>query len=384
MIHILVISAQADLQSFLSGNQTGLNGIKVDYCQSLQSAMQRISENSGYQIIFADADYMAIQNSFYLNQLIVQNPVSKVILLFDEPEMDRIRKFMNLGIYDFLVRPIAADDLRATLHKVLRELLMLSDVLTQHDRLVNIEQELEVARKIQQSLLRNDYPYFTDNAGIDAIGQLISSREVGGDFFDCFLIDKNRIGLVIGDVAGKGLPAALEMARIKTTLQAIAVEGDSVAECLSELNKSMFTEQNPEIPVALFYGIINILTGHLSYCNAGIPGSYHLRDLEEPRYFNGKMSHPLGMSRHTIYQEQQLMLAPGESIFIFSDGLVDAFGSGLEKKLHTLMEHPELKTGFSVKTAANKIMNYAKRSQPHDDLTGLFLHYRGLDGSVKS
>ena len=377
MIKILVISAQTDLQPYLSGTRNRTTAFIVDYCRNLDSAMKKISETGGYHIVFADAAFISRYNSFFINQLIVQNAVSKVILIFDQPDMQQIRTYMNMGVYDFLLRPISGEDVRATLNKVIREIRMLSDVLTQHDQLVNIEQELEIARRIQESLLQRDYPYFPEHTAFDAYGQLVSSREVGGDFFDIFMLDPHRLGFVIGDVAGKGLPAALEMARIKVTMQGMAIQSDTAENCLLQLNLSMFVDQQPEMPVALFYGILNTSNGQLSYCNAGIPGPFHIVNHETMRILNGEVNPRLGENQDASYRAEHIRLTPGESLMLYSDGIVSSLGPQLEQIMDVLRSDHGTLNNFAVKTAVNNIVLRATRTQPSDDLTCLFLKYIG-------
>ncbi len=375
MIKILVISAQTDLQPYLSGTHNPRAEIRVDYCRNLDSAMKKISEAGGYQIIFADATFISRSNSIYINQLIVQNAVSKIILIFDQPDIQRIRTYMNMGVYDFLLRPISGEDVRATLNKVLREIEMLADVLNQHDHLVSIEQELEIARSIQKSLLRREYPYFPASKGFDVYGQLVSSREVGGDFFDVFMLDTDRLGIVLGDVSGKGLPAALEMARIKVTLQALAVQTGSVDDCLTALNAGMFSDQKPEMPVAVFYAVLNTSSGELSYCNAGVSGSYYLRRHKVFRSLDDTLNPRLGVQPNTVYRSQTIKIAAGESLVLFSDGLVSALGQELASCFGLLQSGNGPLTDPAASKAVGDIIKRANRFPTADDLTCLFLKY---------
>jgi sigma-B regulation protein RsbU (phosphoserine phosphatase) len=377
MVKILVISAQGDLESYLSKDAIAPVELKIDYCSAPDSAMKKISETGGYHIVFSDKGYITQHNSMYLNQLIIQNPVTKIILLFDEPDLSEIRSFMNLGVYDFLLRPITAADLQATLNKVIRETQMLTDVLEQHDQLINIEQELEIARSIQRSLLNRAYPYFPEYGQIDICGHLVSSREVGGDFFDTFILDPDRLGIVIGDVSGKGLPAALEMARIKITLQALAVRSNTVDSCLTALNSDMFLDQQPQMPAAVFYGILNISTGSLSYCNTGIAGCYHLGSRRQIHLLNGNVQPQLGEFPDLVYRSDRIALQPGESLVLYSDGLVSSLGQEIGSTFSRL-QTVNGSFGYSeARAAVEDIIRQADRLPPADDLTCLLMNFRG-------
>ncbi|HEY6407950.1 MAG TPA: GAF domain-containing SpoIIE family protein phosphatase, partial [Ktedonobacteraceae bacterium] len=180
-----------------------------------------------------------------------------------------------------------------------------------------IEQELRTAQAIQHAFLPKDVPAFP---GWQLAPYYRPAREVGGDFYDFLLFEDGRLGLVIGDVAGKGVPAAMVMATAHTMLRT-AVQG-KISPGLARVNELLSAEIPPGMFVTCFFAMLDPKSGQLRYANAGQELPY--------RRHNGGVSElwatgmPLGMMPGTHYEEQEVTLSPGESILFYSDGLVEA------------------------------------------------------------
>jgi serine phosphatase RsbU (regulator of sigma subunit) len=186
-----------------------------------------------------------------------------------------------------------------------------------------IEQELRVARLIQQTLLPKGVP---DLPGYQLAAYYQPAREVGGDFYDFLELDDGRFGLVVGDVTDKGVPAALVMATTRTMLRASAQRLDSPGEVLKRVNDVMVPDIPPNMFVTCLYAILEPATGRLHYANAGhdLPyrrkGSGGAGGAEELR----ATGMPLGLLPGMGYEEKEIVLERGESVLFYSDGLVEA------------------------------------------------------------
>jgi serine phosphatase RsbU (regulator of sigma subunit) len=203
-----------------------------------------------------------------------------------------------------------------------------------------IEQELRTAQAIQHAFLPKDVPAFP---GWQLAPYYRPAREVGGDFYDFLLFEDGRLGLVIGDVAGKGVPAAMVMATAHTMLRT-AVQGKiSPGQVLARVNDLLSAEIPPGMFVTCFFAMLDPRSGQMRYANAGQELPY--------RRHNGGVSElwatgmPLGMMPGTHYDEQEVTLSPGESILFYSDGLVEAHNTTHDmfdySRLATLIgEHP--------------------------------------------
>ncbi len=182
-----------------------------------------------------------------------------------------------------------------------------------------IEQELRVARLIQQTLLPKAVP---DLPGWRLATDYRPARAVGGDFYDFLDLADGRLGLVIGDVTSKGVPAALVMATTRSVLRATALRLPSPGQVLAGANEILCPDMPPHMFVTCFYAVLEPATGRLTYANAGHPLPFRRRDggLDELR----ATGMPLGLMSGARYEEREIRLTPGESVLFYSDGLVEA------------------------------------------------------------
>jgi serine phosphatase RsbU (regulator of sigma subunit) len=185
-----------------------------------------------------------------------------------------------------------------------------------------IEQELRIARLIQQTLLPKALP---ELAGYDVAAYYQPAREVGGDFYDFLELEDGRLGLVVGDVTDKGVPAALVMATTRMLLRAAAQRHFSPGEVLRRANEVLVTDIPPNMFITCLYAILDPESGRLHYANAGHDLPYRRRagrseGAEELR----ATGMPLGLMPGMGYEEKEIVLEKGESVLFYSDGLVEA------------------------------------------------------------
>jgi predicted ester cyclase len=204
-----------------------------------------------------------------------------------------------------------------------------------------VEQELQVARSIQRASLPKEVP--------DLEGWRISpfyqpAREVGGDFYDFLELIDGRLGLVVGDATGKGVPAALVMASARSMLRAVAKASASPGDVLSRVNDALVTDIPPNMFVTCFYTILDPESGSLTYANAGHDLPYlHRNDGAEELRARGM---PLGLMPGTGYEVKESTLGAGDSALLYSDGLVEAHDAkgemfGFPRLRALVAEHPE-------------------------------------------
>lgn len=204
-------------------------------------------------------------------------------------------------------------------------------VRIENARLAEVEQaerlrasELEHAATIQRSILPGKFPPFPERTDFELHAAMTPAKEVGGDLFDFFLLDPERLGFVVGDVSGKGVPAALFMAITRTLLRAAAHHEASPGACLTYMNQSLTEQYAADMFVTLFYGILNTRTGVLEYSNGGHNPPYAfspdgtVRPLKEPC---GPM---LGFFQGFQYPTRSTEIRPGEGVLVFTDGVTEA------------------------------------------------------------
>ena len=204
----------------------------------------------------------------------------------------------------------------------------------EHER---IEQELRTAQEIQHTFLPTDVPAIR---GWQLVPYYQSAREVGGDFYDFLPFEDGRLGLVIGDVAGKGIPAALVMTATRTMLRTAAQETASPGEVFARANELLYAEIPSKMFVTCFYAILDPTSGLMRYANAGHDLPY--RRCKEGVSELRATGMPLGLMPGSLYEEHEVTIASGESLLFYTDGLVEAHNPRREMfgfpRLKTLLE----------------------------------------------
>jgi serine phosphatase RsbU (regulator of sigma subunit)/ketosteroid isomerase-like protein len=237
----------------------------------------------------------------------------------------------------------------------------------------HIEQELQVARTIQQASLPREVPQL-EGWRITPIYQ--PAREVGGDFYDFLELDDGRLGIVVGDATGHGVPAALVMASARSMLRAVAQASNSPGDALRRVNDPLATEIPPNMFVTCFYCILDPKSGSLSYANAGhdLPYVWHGGACEELR----ARGMPLGLMPGMHYEQKEIVLQKGESALLYTDGLVEAHNPQREMfgfpRLQTLVsEHAEEEKSLEA-TLLEELYSFVGEGwEQEDDITLLTL-----------
>ena len=246
-----------------------------------------------------------------------------------------------------------------------------------------IETELTMASSIQADMLPNIYPAFPERSEFDIYASMNPAKEVGGDFYDFFLIDDDHLCLVIADVSGKGVPAALFMMASKIILSNYAKMGKNPAQILSDANDAICSNNREEMFVTVWLGILELSTGKLTAANAGheypavksADGSFEL--------YNDKHSFVIGGMEGTRYMEYTVYLNPGSKLFLYTDGVpeaTDASGElfGTERMLEALNFYPDASPEQILKSVREGVDKFVKDAEQFDDLTMLCLEYKGL------
>ena len=238
----------------------------------------------------------------------------------------------------------------------------------------SMENELNIARKIQMAMLPTRFPPFPDYPSLSAYGEVIPAKEVGGDLFD-FYIRENKLFFCIGDVSGKGVPAALVMAVTRSLFRSFTSYIDSPAQIVTQMNDSLCGEgNNQDMFVTLFLGIIDLATGNLNYCNAGHNAPLIANANAKARNIDCKANLPLGVLAGFGYEEQEAKIAVGNTLFLYTDGLTEAENSTHElfgdqrmgERLSAIGEQSPREIIEAMQQAVHSFVGEAEQS---DDLT---------------
>jgi len=257
----------------------------------------------------------------------------------------------------------------------------------EHARLIEVEQaeklraqELAHAAQIQQSILPHKFPAFPDRKEFELHAAMVPAKEVGGDFFDFFLLDPDHLGFVIGDVSGKGVPAALFMAVSRTLLRAFAQHRATPGECLAYMNSNLTAQSDSAMFTTVFYGILDTRSGELQFANGGHNRPYVLAVDGQPRPLSEESGPIVGIMDGFSYDTYTGRLAPGETLVLYTDGVTEArdkndafFG---DRRLEQLLAvHCGESAEQLVASLHAAVQEFAIGEPQADDITVLALRY---------
>lgn len=244
--------------------------------------------------------------------------------------------------------------------------------------------ELNIATQIQASMLPCIFPAFPDRNEFDIYASMDPAKEVGGDFYDFFLIDEDHIALVMADVSGKGVPAALFMVIAKTLLKNTAQSGISPKEVLSQVNTQLCENNEAEMFVTVWLGVMQISTGHMVCANAGheypairrVGGQYEL--------LHDKHGFVLAGMEGSRYREYEITLEKGDSLFVYTDGVPEATNAenelfGTDRMLEALNQNPDAASEEVIREVQKAMEVFVKQAPQFDDITMLSMIYKGKE-----
>jgi sigma-B regulation protein RsbU (phosphoserine phosphatase) len=310
-----------------------------------------------------------------------------VIMISALNEMSSVVRCIELGAVDYLLKPFNPVLLRARLGSTL-EKKRLRDEINAH--VARLEDELGAARRLQMAMVPHSFPAPSAAFPIDLCASMEPAREVGGDLYDFFETGDGKLCFLIGDVSGKGMPAALFMARAKSLIR-LATElmrppGASAkpAEIIARVNRELCQDNEDMMFVTLFFAMITPATGALEYCNAGHNQPYRLTG-SALAAIDGAKGLILGVRPDARYTTGELSLAAGECMYLFTDGVTEANNPAgelfSEERLEAVLNGiADRSSADIVKSVAEAVHSFVGTALPSDDITMLAL--RRLDPSV--
>lgn len=250
-------------------------------------------------------------------------------------------------------------------------------VFNAHTQLVSIQQELDVARRMQQSIVPTRFP---DRPDVQIYARMIPAKEVGGDFYDYFWLDDFRVGLVIADVSGKGVPAALFMAVSRTLLRATAPTAIGPGDCLQTTNNLLSQDNDATMFVTLFYGILDTRTGRMNYVNGGHTPPYLVMPDGAFSQLPNTGGMALGVMEGIPYQEGVCLLQPGTTLLLYTDGVTEAFDADdqefSERRLEDVLKSSQ---STDVEPLVGRVFDaveqFAQGVDQADDITSLAVRF---------
>ena len=207
-----------------------------------------------------------------------------------------------------------------------------------------IDKELEFARIIQLSALPNTFPPFPDRKDFDIFASMNAAKEVGGDFYDFYMVDENKLAFIIADVSGKGIPAAMFMMTSKTLIKSLATEGNDIATTITLANNKLCENNEANMFITAFMGCLDLETGKLQYVSAGHNPPLVKHGKEGFKYLPKSKTIVLAAMEGYPYRAEEMQLEPGDMIYLYTDGVTEATDSS-----ETLYGEPRLQEALNAK-----------------------------------
>ncbi|HXV13323.1 MAG TPA: SpoIIE family protein phosphatase [Candidatus Krumholzibacteria bacterium] len=383
---ILVVDDEPDLEQLIRQKfrrSIRDNELVFLFARNGVDAVATLAAEPDVELVLTDINMPEMDGLTLLGKIDELNAAAlKSVVVSAYGDLPNIRVAMNRGAFDFVTKPIDLGDLETTIQKALRESALIKEALRTRDELIALQRDLDVATDIQMSMLPRTLPSVADREGVDIYATMLPAKEVGGDLYDFFRVDENRIGFVVGDVSGKGVPAALLMGISRTLLRSAGRSGVAPDECLATVNRVLSEEILPNMFVTVFYGVIDTLTGEMAYSSAGHNPPYLLTGDGRVTALNGVGGPPIGVVGNAPYQQERVTLGPKDAVLLFTDGVTEAmdlndefFG---EKRLEELLSDSHALASESlVRRTIEAVQAFSKGAPQADDITCLALRFLG-------
>jgi sigma-B regulation protein RsbU (phosphoserine phosphatase) len=346
----------------------------------------KIAQSQSPDLILLDIMMPEIDGYEVCRQL-KANPETKdipVIFLTAKGETADEAEGFKLGAADYILKPVNPPLLKARVktHLALKQNM---DELQAAYAVINkqkerMQEELNVGRDIQMSMVPDTFPAFPDHDEFDIHALLKPALEIGGDFYDYFFVGRDKLCICVGDVSGKGVPAALFMAVTKTMIKSTANEDHSPASIITRVNEEI-SQDNPSCMfITLFLGILHIRSGEFHYTNAGHPYPYVKRAggvIDTLKPVHGPV---VGAIDGIAYGEDSVVLGKDDKLLIFTDGVTEAMDVtdqlyGEQRVIDHFQSSPECALDSLVSGTLDSVEAFAGEAEQADDITILALRY---------
>ena len=311
---------------------------------------------------------------------------------------DKFSRQTRIAFWNYIIAPFVAIAIQAFFHDVQFIILatigaavymsgvIMQDLVqkyeVQQQEATRLGAELSLATDIQASMLPHIFPAFPMRSEFDIFASMDPAKEVGGDFYDYFLIDDDHLCMVIADVSGKGVPAALFMMASKIILQSVGMLGYSPAEILRRTNNTICSNNEAEMFVTVWLGILELSTGKLTAANAGHEFPAVKQPGEPFALYKDRHGFVIGGMEGVRYKEYELQLKPGSKLFVYTDGVAEATSAekelyGTERMIDALNTDPDAAPQEILKNVRASVDGFVKDAEQFDDLTMLCVEYKG-------
>ena len=339
-------------------------------------ALEKLREDGDIDLVLSDINMPRMDGLALLEQIPQVDPNVRSVIISAYGDMQNIRTAMNRGAFDFVTKPVDFDDLTITIDRTMRNLYEWREALSSRDKLVALQNELDVASSIQQSILPTQFPK-SDDYQIGA--NMEPARNVGGDFFDILRLEFGRIGIAVADVSDKGVPAALFMMSSRTLLKGAAIGSETPGDVLREVNDLLNEENDTAMFVTVVYAMYDPESHKVTYANGGHnpPLVVHADGSSELLPLTGGIA--LGIVPGIEYEQTAVTLEPGDTVFFYTDGVTEAMNEegeefGIERLQQVFEPSPPTDSETATEAVFEAVHAFAGDTDQSDDITCVTFH----------
>ena len=375
---ILVVDDEPDLEPLMlqrMRRDIRSGRYKMTFARDGVEALEMLEANPDIDMVLSDINMPRMDGLTLLDQIPKVSPNLRSVIISAYGDMKNIRTAMNRGAFDFVTKPVDFDDLRFTIDRTLQHVEELREALSARDKLVAIQNELDVASTMQQSILPTSFPV---SDSYKVFGTMQPARNVGGDFFDVMRLQNGQVGLAIADVSGKGVPAALFMMSSRTLLKGAAIGVEGPGDVLTEVNNLLHEDNSAQMFVTMLYSIFNPTTGTFTYASGGHDAPLLIRSDGTSTLLPLTNGIALGILPDFEYQQHSVQLSPGETIVLYTDGVTEAMNMdgiqlGINRVRDLFAESPPTDAQTVGLDVVRAVIDFAQDAPQFDDITCLTL-----------
>lgn len=376
---ILVVDDEPDLEPLVlqrMRRKIRSGAYTFDFAHNGVEALEVLNEHPDIDLVVSDINMPQMDGLTLLKQIPKVDPDIRSIIISAYGDMMNIRTAMNRGAFDFVTKPLDFKDLQVTIERTLRHVEEWREALSSRDALVALQNELDVARRTQQSILPRAFP---QSLGYQVFANMEPARNVGGDFYDVIRLEGHRVGLAIADVSDKGVPAALFMMSGRTLLKGAAIGSSDPGHALREVN-DLLCEENDETMmfVTVLYSIYDPTSGTLTYACGGHDAPLMVRSDGRSELLSLTGGIALGLAPGVEFSSNSVQLDPGDAVVFYTDGVTEAMNGdgeqfGVEGIRKLFAASPPENSEQATRSIFEAVRGFVGDTPQSDDITCLVL-----------
>ncbi len=382
---IMVVDDEPDLQMLILQKfrkQIQNSVYEFVFAEDGEEALNQLNGSHDITLILSDINMPKMDGLTLLQKLQEKdNPALKTVIVSAYGDMENIRTAMNRGAFDFVTKPIDFNDLQLTIEKGMKEIATIKAALDDRKSLLAVQRDLNTAARIQQSILPREFSY-PHRKEFLIYAEMHPAKDIGGDFYDFFFIDETHLGFVIGDVSGKGIPAAIYMAVARTMIKGIASQVLDPAGCLTKVNSMLIPESDASMFVTVFYGVLDTKSGVISYCNGGHNLPFMIRLASGITQVEDTSGIMLGKFDPFTFETKTVQCNPGDRLILYTDGVTEGMNEAQElytegRLVQYMEKHKSTGLENLVRGVVADVLKYMGKAMQSDDITLLSLEFKG-------